>query len=220
MIVLGIILIWTISIGTVLKYTLSHELLNEECFANFKTGEEAIVYLACWMIIMTLIPFIIMTATYLATAIELNRNKIKHANNQAMKARVKENKRVVNMFLIVVTSFFFLTAPYAIYYFVSNYLLFVEPNDIDRNVLLAWNYGLFIVSVLNSCVNPIIYGKMHREVNRQIRPFFKPLRKLFSGCVGKLALETHDSYALSSFSSSTTSFSRSDGKINFAFKLQ
>ena len=212
---------WIIAIGLNLKFALSHRLLNGECFvyaSGFETAEEVITYVAIWMTVMTLFPLILMATIYIATAIKLNGNRIAYAiaNNRALLYRVKENKRVVKMFLIIVTMFFLLTTPYSVYYFTFIYLSSTRRDQIDIKVLLSWNYGLFVVSIANCCVNPIIYVKFHRDVRRQIKRFGRPTRNRFSSYLSSVRWSSSTSYAVSTVASSKTSTGACHGTINFA----
>ena len=209
---------WIIAIGTILKYALSLEMSSSACIVSGVGTTEYTTYTGCWMTISTVVPLAIMVVIYLATAIKLNRSTVALERTQSRLSLLEENKRVFRMFLVVVILYFLLTAPYSVYYFIQAYLYSALPNKIDRRALGAWNYGLFVVSVLNSCVNPIIYGRMYKEVNRQIKRAWIPFTNRSRKHGSHLRLETHNQYELSKIPSNTRCLDGSNSKISYECK--
>ena len=96
-----------------------------------------------------------------------------HANNPgAFNSIQRENRRVVNMFTTIVCAFFLLTMPYSLFYFTLAYLEYAKPDDINFDHLISANYGLFVLTMINSCTNPIIYARMHSKVRVATKTIF------------------------------------------------
>ena len=162
-----------------MKYMLSLKMDNNKCTAYMNVLKvENVIFVGCWMTITSVLPLTIIASIYVAAAIKLNRNTaVEAANNRTLLIRLRKNKKVVRMFVVVVITFFVLTTPYTINYFMQICL----GSELDTKVKEKWNYGLFVISASNSCINPIIYNKMHEEVNRQIKRLCKSIKGKFIG---------------------------------------
>ena len=176
----SVIFVWVVSICINIPYLLRIEFVNNLCWDSsnhYIKPKEFIIYAGLWVFFIWGIPNIIMIVVYCLTGAALKRNTLKHANNKAMEQRNKQNSNIVKMFAIIVIIFFLLTMPYALFYFAGNYIIWYDPVP-DVKLLYTLNYVLFILASANGCINPLIYAKMHRDVNG----FLRSVATRLSGC--------------------------------------
>lgn len=147
---------------------------------------------------ISVVPNILIGVVYWLTCRALKSNTAKHANNEAMLKRFKANAKIVKMFIIIISVFFVLTMPYALFYFAANHIVSYDTslNASDYNLLATLNYILFIPSAANGCVNPIIYARRQKEINA----FVKGLARRLLRCVPLTACHfgRHSLYEVSS----------------------
>ena len=136
-----------------------------------------IAYAGCYIIIGWILPGIIFTTLYFKTARQLKLSEDYHSNARVMQQQIRrENKQVVKMFVVVVALFFTFTMPNTVYQIVYHYLYLFD--DITGKGYLGRIYTILpCVSAMNSCINPLIYAKMHKEFNRYVRGLMFKLRR-------------------------------------------
>ena len=170
------------SVGVGLPYSLRLQLQNNICWdsnSNVLDSKTFLIFIGFWVLFIWCIPNFIIIIVYCLTALALKANTLKHANNRAMEQRNKQNARIVKMFIIIIFIFFTLTMPYAIFYFYGNYMIFYHFEKLDYRLITTLNYTLFVAASANGCVNPLIYAKMHREINGYLKSIFHRIRRFF-----------------------------------------
>lgn len=168
----SIAMIWISAVAIGLPYALRLQLVGDVCwdFNNEIISKKAyLAFIAFWLIYIWGIPNIVIIFVYFLTARALKANTLKHENNRAMALRNKQNAKIVKMFIIIIIIFFVLTMPYAVFYFYGNYKIFYDFQNVNFKVQFTLNYTLFIAATANGCINPLIYAKMHREINGYLK---------------------------------------------------
>ena len=176
-IALGLCSIWTIALSCTIPY--STLMMYEDGFCTddlkgntFGSPTRTVVFYGWQTLIGMILPPCICAIVYLFIGLDLKKGEQNHENNPAAYERIrKENKNIIKMFGIVVLFFVVLTYPYSIFWFYVKYIFLSNLNPLDVSYLLTWNVGLSAVTALNSCVNPLIYARMHKEINRSLRRF-------------------------------------------------
>ena len=163
-------LVGTVSIGIAIPYVL--RLQSNTCSASsnkFLSTKGYFISVVIWMSYTWCIPQFIITTIYFLTTRALKANTFKHANNRAMEQRNKQNARIVKMFVIIIVIFYILTMPYGLFHMYFEYINLYDPKNAKNSLLNTIKFVLFIPVSANGCVNPIIYGNMHRGMNKFIR---------------------------------------------------
>ena len=176
----SVALAWLSSIAVVVPSILQHELTNNVCWStNYKIipKESSFIYYTVWAVYAVFIPNSILSCVYFLTARTLKANAVKHENNRAMQLRNKQNAEIVKMFVIIVTVYFVLTIPYAIFYIYACYLQVYDESNPDNQLINTMNFIMLIPASANGCVNPLIYAKMHREINGHLISIVQKLKR-------------------------------------------
>ena len=177
----GIVFTWVIAIGISLPYILaqSHHYYRGEYFCLEKTHalkqKQKDVYVISLAVIGWIIPISIISVLYGLCIRKLRQNIFNNDNNDTMRRRIIENKKVIRMFILIETLFCICTLPYAILYATINFLLAYRRNDVDPQVIWTLNYSLFAFSNINSCMNPFIYAKRQAEVKDILKKVWNKL---------------------------------------------
>lgn len=161
------------SAAATVPYALRLGLYGNSCMEVNKTivpNQPYVIFMGFLLALNAIIPSLIIGVVYWLTARALKRNTLQHVNNLAMLKRNKENALIVRMFIIIIIIFAVLTMPYAFFYFYFSYWFYYMPfNSKDFRFLLTMNYYLFVTAAANSCINPLIYAKMHKDMNNFLR---------------------------------------------------
>lgn len=149
------------------------------CTIRSYAPSKQFAYASCYTSIGWLIPGIILATLYFKTANQLRASEEYHSHTKVMQQQIRrENKEVVKMFVVVVALFFLLTLPNAVYQVVYHYFYMFKVELIRGKSHLGQLYIVLpCVSAMNSCINPLVYAKMHREVNRYLHGLFGKLRR-------------------------------------------
>ena len=117
------------------------------------------IYLMVWTCLGWVIPLIIIAVLYGICIKTLHESKFQSEKaSEATARRTAENQRVVKMFIIIVCLFFIFTIPHS----VIDLFRYVD-NKSDAVILL--HECSVVLTLVNSCTNPFIYAKMHRDIN-------------------------------------------------------
>lgn len=168
----GIFLTWTFAIGMTLPYTISQGLDTQYsiCIDQGKLDPVGVnIYVMCWIVAGWGFPFCVIGLLYGLCICTLKKTAAAAIGNSTAGKRIAENKKVIKMFIIIVSLFFSLTTPYSIYYVTLNYMLTYRRSELDITVIMITNYVLFFLTTVNSCINPIIYARLHKDVNGYIK---------------------------------------------------
>ena len=148
---------------------ISNRFANEACYIISGTDNTNIyfIWIVTYNILSVAVPFTIIVIVYGLALKNLNiqTKSLLTTNNSLDSRRLKKDKKITKMFVILVSMFFILTMPYAIYYTYTTYLLKYKPEYYFENIqtVASNNTELFITMAFNSCVNPIIYSKIYRH---------------------------------------------------------
>ena len=165
--------IWGVAIAISVPYGLAFKMVSKFCWLVFTSHYKLPVWSGCILLIGWIIPLIIMTCSYSTMAYRLKVGEQNHVNNpEAFKHIKNENLRVVKMFITIVCAFFLFTTPYAVFYFTTSYLRYAKNYDVVSNHSVSVSHGLFVLTLANSCINPIIYARMHSKIREAIKTFF------------------------------------------------
>ena len=181
----SLVFVWLSSIGVVVPSILQLQLQNNICWINnyeILDKKSSFIHVTVWVVYGIILPNIIMVVTYSLTARALQANTLKHDNNRAMELRNRQNARTVKMFFMIVAIYILLTMPYAVFYFYALYMLLFDPSNSKSELINTLNYTLLIPASANGCVNPIIYARMHRDVNGYLKVLFYNIRQLLGRC--------------------------------------
>ena len=184
-----VLLIWIGAAVATLPFALRLGLYKNTCMevnSTIVSDEQYLIFMGFLLALNAIIPSLIIGVVSWQTARALKRNTLQHVNNLAMLKRNKENALIVRMFIIIIIIFTVLTTPYAFFYFYFSYWFYHVPfNSSDFRFLLTLNYYLFVTAAENSIINPLIYAKMHKEINNFLRSvarwLFRPVAQVMPG---------------------------------------
>ena len=179
--VCGIVFTWAFAIGTSVPYMfLRYQVkFKGEYFCVSRTPLQQIaIHASTLTVIGWVIPIPIITILYVLCIRKLQENIFNNDNSDAMMRRIIENKRIITMFILLGTLFCFCTLPYAILNITINFLLAYKRN-VDGEAIRTLYHSLFVLSSINSCINPLVYVTKQPDMKR----FFKQVqRKLCLWC--------------------------------------
>lgn len=185
----AVLIIWTCSITITIPLVLRLRLDGQICWdSNTKiiSNKNLVIFNGFLVVFIWVIPNLIIMVTYWKTGRALKRNTVQHANNLAVLKRNKENAKVVKMFVTIIITFFILTIPYGCYYFSLSYVLcFYNPKQLNFKTLITLNYVLFIPAAANGCINPLVYAKLHKDVNKFLKVAARRFCRFVAGFVYK-----------------------------------
>ena len=167
----GVIFVWAIAIGVSIPYILSQDLQYYKgepfCFVdnNVMTKKQMAIYVISLSVVGWIIPITVVTVLYGLCIKKLWEKGFDKDNNDSMKRRLIENKRVIRMFILITILFSLLTLPYATFYSTLTFHLAYKRGDIDLKLMRTLNYSLFVISNINGCINPFFYAKRQPEMN-------------------------------------------------------
>ena len=182
MLYLKVALVWVTSIAVVLPEMVNYKLTDYGCFLPIYHTEDRIasfIKAIAWIVYSPFVPSVIMGIVYFLTSRALRANTVKHDNNRAMQLTDKQNAKIVRMFIIIVAVFLLLTMPYSICYMYGSYLVLFDESSPNYKLISPIIYILLIPASANCCVNPVIYAKMHREVNGYLRTILQKIKRVF-----------------------------------------
>ena len=184
--------IWAISILMNTPFIMSLNTSNGSCSTTTllsPTGDMVLV--VCQAFVGWFLPSLILALCYINITRQLRYGELHHDNAQVVLQQIRlENKKVVRMFTIIVCIYLVLTLPFAMLQIVQIILIRVAPNLLTPSIakhLISLYLILPNVTVLNSCVNPVVYAKMHKDINRFLRGIWRKMgcRLLFSPRVSR-----------------------------------
>ena len=164
-------------IAIVCTWVLSITLQVPFWFQTKMRDAELLLWLTIWASIGWIVPLIIICVLYRRCIKTLQKNHFKSIENEIMRKRLKENKRVVKMFIIVVSLFFLVTFPFVATLLGINYsITFSTPSWKTLRMMRMALEGLMVPLALNGCLNPFIYAKMHQTFNAFVVKVWRKLK--------------------------------------------
>ncbi len=137
------------------------------------------VYLMAWTCLGWVIPLVIISILYGICIKTLYSSKMTKDKSESAIRRRKENRHVIKMLILVVVLFFLFTIPHSVID------LFRYIDNTSDDVLILHEVSVIFV-LFNSCTNPFIYARMHRDMNSFVRHAWRKVR-------GKTSKKTVDS---------------------------
>ena len=196
--------VWLLSVVITIPCILRVHLVQNYCIptnSKIVNDKDFVIFTGIFVLYNWFIPSFSMMFVYYFTARSLKASSLKHENNRAMEQRNRQNAKAVKMFAVVVIVFFLLTVPYGVFYFFATYMEAYERTSVDVILYQALQFILFVVASANGCVNPLIYAKMHREMNRYVIAVLQQIARFLCKCCHK---ESKNTYDLSSASTEKT----------------
>ena len=121
------------------------------------------------LLMVSFIPFPILMALHI-----ISYRAINHSQQQFNldERRVQTMKKIRKTFFTVVCVFTLLTAPTVTYYMIVTYILKFKNLIFLKNETLIFQLNRFFTLLLScsNCVNPFIYAKIHRRLQRCLQP--------------------------------------------------
>ena len=183
--ILGILLIWALAVAITLPYAMSQELIVGKYCINaglLLDAKEENIYVVTWMFSGWILPLLLIGTLYGLCIKKFKEGKFKE-ENESIKKRNAQNRKVVKMFIIIVGIFSLCTLPYSIFFVATNFMLRYRRAAVDHSLIWVLNYALFVLTNVNTCINPFIYAKMLKEMKTIVRNAWKkfccrgPLRR-------------------------------------------
>ena len=150
---------------------------SQMCYAEAVWSSQIwVAYIGFWIIIGWGIPLIVITCFCFMILQRLNFAVRERGNSKIQKKRIKRNREILRLFIIMVCAFFVLTTPYAAFFFSATYFMYLQPKTVDMHITQQLNYALFLLMMTNSSINPIIYAKLHKGINKSAVRSWRRLR--------------------------------------------
>ena len=132
---------------------------------NIMPLDEYVTHTLITFSVQIAIPLIVITVVYFLIVLEL-RNGLKNAlfetHTREMKIRLKRNRKATKLLVVIVIVFFICVLPLSAFFLLYLFDHHGLPIHITLNVFAF----LQMLQMVNSCVNPIIYSKLHRSFRR------------------------------------------------------
>ncbi|XP_057305769.1 neuropeptide Y receptor type 4-like [Hydractinia symbiolongicarpus] len=167
--------VWFLSLLVTYPYCHFQELRDDICASMWSSQKQQFIYFTIFIIVVSFIPVIVMVIAYTLSAYHLHKRVKIHHNSIATAKRIQQNRRITNMFALIVFVFVVLTTPYWIFVFLYtaiqafDWTTFQTYND----MLVSLNYSLFTLYAFNSCVNFFIYARMYHSFRKVFKKFLR-----------------------------------------------
>ena len=133
------------------------------CRVKYKDNKEDIIHTISLFLVQMLLPFLIMSVMYGIILHRLRSHSVRRLSVHSgfFAVRQERNRRSTKLFLTVVIVFFVLTLPFSIFYiwYTMNREKLSPENTTIQHVYLV----LTLLWLSNSCVNPLIYARLHKS---------------------------------------------------------
>lgn len=133
---------------------------------SFMSRKETTSYVILLFSTQIIIPLTVMTILYVLIVRLLReatvRNDLFLCQPKQTQARLLRNQKATILFITIVTAYYIFVLPGNIFF-----LLYVfDEVNLEDNELLTVHTLLQMIMMLNSCVNPIVYAKLHTVFRR------------------------------------------------------
>ena len=175
-------MVWAAAIIVTSPYIAGSKYQSQKCYTEAVWRSDMwVAYIGFWITTGWGIPLVIITYFCYMILRRLNGAVRERRHSNIQRRRIKRNREILRLFIIMVCAFFILTTPYAAFYFSATYFMHLQPKTVDMKVAQQLNYALFVLMMGNSSINPIIYAKLHKGINKSAVRFWKRLRNI-SAC--------------------------------------
>ena len=188
-----LLLIWCFSICVSLPATLNtkyrYKTETHSWVCEFTISKTSYLYNVIYFAFNTLISITSLIIIYTRAVKGLTIKGV-NTNNIAAKRRETMNKRVVKLFTVVVCTFAVLTIPFYIFSIgTATYGYYnLTKSALADNILKIISKILIILASFNSCVNPLIYSKMHKDIRGCVTDINRRFSNYFSCCCRKISM--------------------------------
>ena len=183
-----VIIMVVIFVGAVLSVTMQIRYLQyieEDNYSGcwlmfpFKVG---FGYWLSYEIVQMFAPMAILIVVYTLAALQLaahQKNFIKIAvQSEENVKRVRQDREIVTMFIVIVTIFFLLNAPYCCFIVAASYTMLFDIKSWDPYAGNTAQIVLFALSSISTVVNPFVYAKMHKDVAEALKGLFYRVKRI------------------------------------------
>ena len=185
-----ICLIYLLSIGAMLPFTFMIRVSSDGHITPYSVEYNAyvkssgtlniILFWTTIFIVTTLLPTIILIVVYYSAAMAIIKSlKATQCSTQS-NTRIMRNRKVNRMFVIAVVCFFISVTPYTMFTVLFSFLAEYKLSFIlsNRNLLNWVDLVLQTTMTFNSCINPFVYCKMHKEVGSFINKKIRSMKQI------------------------------------------
>ena len=138
-------------------------------------------YLLAFEIIKMIVPMLTLAIIYMLAALELAAHQRKFmemcTRSTENSNRVRQDRKIVTMFVIILTIFFLLNAPYSCLTIAQSYIVTFDRDSWNPYVGSTAHIILFALSSVSSIINPLVYSKMHIEVADSLKICQRRMKK-------------------------------------------
>ena len=176
-VVLTTFLVWMAAsfLGLIYFFRVRYSSESNMCRVIYKDNMEDTIHTLSMFIIQVVLPIIIMSVMYGIMLRRLWSQRIRKlsADRTFLAIREKRNKKSTKLLLTVVIVFFVLTLPFHIFYmWYTFYYQTIRPEN--ENAIKNIYHILVLILLSNSCVNPLIYARLHKSFRRNTLRFLCP----------------------------------------------
>lgn len=209
--------VWVAAVAVTSPYIAGSQYQNKRCYTTaIWSAEKWVAYIGFWIIIGWGIPLIVIICFCCLILQRLNRAIQGGSQLSMQQRRIKRNRDILKLFIIMVCAFFILTTPYAAFYFSATYFMYLKPNKVDLVMAQQLNYALFVLMMTNSSINPILYAKLHKEINKSTVKFWERLQEILACIFHCFPKHGKDTFSISAVNQNSAS---GDNTTWFYYKL-
>ena len=134
-----------------------------KCKEGWHDYKDSLIYVIILGLVQEFIPLLILIVTHIAMFYHLwkKNSGMQNQNSKQQQLAQLRMMKIQKTFIVIVIVFFILTLPYSISFIVTLYLVNYNIDFLiqhEKTVLFSQEI-FWIMLVMNSCANPIIYGK-------------------------------------------------------------
>ena len=192
------ILSWTMAsfVGVINFFRVQYCTQYKMCIILYKDIKEEIAYTVSLFLIQMIFPVIIMSTMYGIILLRLKSASTEQLSVHSNTVREKRNRKLTKLFVTVIVVFYVLTLPYNIFfmwYTIKGKIITAENPKIQHVYQI-----LVLILLSNSCINPLIYAKLHESFRHNT------VRILFPCLVKRLTTSLQRGSSLKRGKSATT----------------
>ena len=138
--------------------------------SNSSSDQEYKIHTGATLLVQVLLPLTIITVLYALIIAELQKslsNRIFQSSQRDRKIRVRQNRKATKLFIVIVITFYNCILPVTIFAILYAFHQIKLTGKITRLFTC-----LEMLKMVNSCINPIIYSRLHANFRRMILHIF------------------------------------------------